>query len=297
MSVSRKTGKPKAAPAPRSRARATGDSLNAYIREIARYEPLATEKEKELGRLIQKGDQEALQRLVEANLRFVVSYCKRYRNLGIPYLDLIHEGTLGLMEAARRFDPERNVRFISYAVWWVRQAILHAFSEGGRAFRVPQKLQGQVSKVERAREELHSRLQRPPTLAELAQRTELPEDRVEALLLAAGDDLSLNEVVGEEGTLERGDLMEQDSVPSAELTLIRDNMEQQIRSMVETNLDAKEREVIRMRFGLDGDDPRTLQEIGEKLKLSRERVRQLESRAKEKLRRFPRAQALKGSLN
>jgi len=299
MSAARKISKPKSPPKPkpRPRVRATGDSLNAYIREIARYEPLPLEKEQELGRLIQNGDQEALQRLVEANLRFVVSYAKRYRNLGVPYLDLIHEGTLGLMEAARRFDPGRNVKFISYAVWWVRQSILHAFSESGRAFRVPQKLQGQVSRVERAREELNSELERPPTLAELAKRTDLAEDRVEALLLAAGDDLSLNELVGEEGTLERGDLLEQDTVPSAELSLIRDNMEQQIRSMVEMTLDAKEREVIRMRFGLDGDDPRTLQEIGEKLQISRERVRQLESRAKEKLRRFPRAQALKGSLN
>jgi len=296
MSAPRKPGKKKAAPRPAPRERGTGDSLNAYIREIAHYDPLPAEKEKELGRRIQQGDQEALRELVEANLRFVVSYCKRYRNLGIPYLDLIHEGTLGLIEAGKRFDPERNVKFISYAVWWVRQSILHAFSQGGRAFRVPQKLQGQVSKVSRAREELQSELERMPTLAELAARTALPEDRVEALLLAAGDDVSLNEIVGEDGHLERGDLLEQDSVPSAEIRLIRDNVEQQIRSMVES-LDGKEREVIRMRFGLDGEEPRTLQEIGEQLQLSRERVRQIESRAKEKLRRSQRAQALRGTLN
>ena len=296
MSASSKAGKPKAAPKPARRERATGDSLSAYIREIGQYEPLAAEKEKELGRLIQGGDPEALKRLVEANLRFVVSYCKRYRNLGISYLDLIHEGTLGLMEAAKRFDPARNVKFISYAVWWVRQSIFHAFSEGGRAFRVPQKLQGQVSRVERAREALRNELERPPTLAELAARTELSEERVDALLIAASDDLSLNELVGEEGTLERGDLLEQDSVPSAELSLIRDNVEQQIREMV-AGLDGKEREVISMRFGLDGEDPRTLQEIGEKLEISRERVRQIESRAKEKLRRSQRAQALRGTLN
>jgi RNA polymerase primary sigma factor len=297
MGAPRKSARAKSkAPTPARRERAAGDSLNAYIREIAQYEPLSSEKEKELGLRIQAGEQEALRSLVEANLRFVVSYCKRYRNLGIPYLDLIHEGTLGLMEAAKRFDPERNVRFISYAVWWVRQAILHAFSEGGRAFRVPQKLQGQVSRVERARDHLHYELERPPTLAEIAGHTELSEDRVEALLLAAGDDLSLNELVGEEGNLERGDLIEQGNVPSVELSLIRDNVEQQIRTMV-ASLDGKEREVIRMRFGLDGEEPRTLQEIGEELKLSRERVRQIESRAKEKLRRSQRAQALRGTLN
>ena len=296
MSASAKAGKAKVAPKPAPRPRATRDSLSAYIREIAQYEPLSGEKEKELGRLIQQGDPEALKRLVEANLRFVVSYCKRYRNLGIPYPDLIHEGTLGLMEAAKRFDPARNVKFISYAVWWVRQSIFNAFSEGGRAFRVPQKLQGQVTRVERAREVLRTELERAPTLTELSERTELSEERVDALLIAAGDDLSLNELVGEEGTSERGDLLEQDSVPSAELALIRDNVEQQIREMV-AGLDGKEREVISMRFGLDGEDPRTLQEIGEKLEISRERVRQIESRAKEKLRRSQRAQALRGSLN
>ena len=139
----------------RSRPReATGDSLNAYIREIAKFKPLHADEEKVLGRRIQQGDQEALKHLVECNLRFVVSYAKRYRGLGLSYLDLIHEGTLGLMEAAKRFDPERGVKFISYAVWWVRQAIFHALSEHARVFRLPQKLSGQVSKVEGARDRL-----------------------------------------------------------------------------------------------------------------------------------------------
>ena len=133
-----------------------GDSLQAYIREISRFKPLSADDEKVLGRRIQRppqaeGDQEALQQLVEANLRFVVSYAKRYRGLGLSFLDLIHEGTLGLIEAAKRFDPERNVKFISYAVWWVRQAIFHALSEQTRAFRLPPKLSGQISKVVVAR--------------------------------------------------------------------------------------------------------------------------------------------------
>src|SRR5260221_4427738 len=115
-----------------SRSRPTGDSLNAYIREISKFKPLPGEEERALGRHIQQGDQEALKRLVEANLRFVVSYAKRYRGLGLSFIDLIHEGSLGLMEAAKRFDPERNVKFISYAVWWVRQAIFHALSEHSR---------------------------------------------------------------------------------------------------------------------------------------------------------------------
>src|SRR6266571_7776732 len=133
---------------------ATADSLNGYIREIARFKPLAAEQEKDLGRKIRHGDQEALNQLVEANLRFVVSYAKRYRGLGVSFLDLIHEGNLGLIEAAKRFDPDRNVKFISYAVWWVRQAIFHALSEHARVFRLPQKVSGQVSRVEQARERL-----------------------------------------------------------------------------------------------------------------------------------------------
>jgi RNA polymerase primary sigma factor len=274
----------------------TGDSLNHYIREIARFGPLSADGEKELGRRIQKGDQEAVKRLVEANLRFVVHYAKRYRGLGLAYMDLIHEGTLGLMEAAKRFDPERNVKFISYAVWWVRQAILHALSEHARVFRLPQKLSGQVSKLQSLRERMKVELERTPTTEELAERTALTAGEVEALLLASGDDVSLSAAVGEEGGLELGDTLEQELIPSAEGEMIRTSFERRIQSMVD-ELDDKEREVIRRRFGLDGDDPRTLQEIGEEMGLSRERIRQIESRAKEKLRRSREAQGLRGYLN
>ena len=274
----------------------TGDSLNAYIREISKFRPLSGDEEKELARRIRNADQEALQRLVEANLRFVVSYCKRYRGLGLSFLDLIHEGSLGLMEAAKRFDPDRNVKFISYAVWWVRQAIFHALSEQHRIFRLPQKLSGQVSKVGNARQKLVKELDRAPTTAELAQKTALSEHEVENALKVSGDDLSLSTAVGEDGTLELGDTIEQDTVPSVERQLMRSSFEEQIRSLV-AELDDKERQVISMRFGLDGEDPRTLQEIGEALGLSRERIRQIESKAKEKLRRNQRTSSLRGALN
>jgi RNA polymerase primary sigma factor len=273
-----------------------GDSLQAYIREIARFKTLSADDEKDLGRRIQKGDQEALQRLVECNLRFVVSYAKRYRGLGLSFLDLIHEGTLGLIEAAKRFDPERNVKFISYAVWWIRQAIFHALSEQTRAFRLPPKLSGQISKVVLARQQLAVQLERPPTAAELAAKTELSEAQLADLLQVAGEDLSLSSAVGEDGSLELGDTLEQETIPSVELEMIRTSTEQQIRAMV-AELEEKEREVIQMRFGLDGEDPRTLQEIGDALGVSRERIRQIESRAKEKLRRSQRAQGMRGELN
>jgi RNA polymerase primary sigma factor len=272
---------------------ATGDSLNAYIREISGFQPLSTEREKELARAIQQGDVEALKELVEANLRFVVSYSKRYRGLGMSFLDLIHEGTLGLIEAAKRFDPDRNVRFISYAVWWVRQAIFHALSEHSRAFRLPQKLSGQVSKVDTMRERLKSELERDPTTAELAQKTSLTEAQVQNVLLVAGGDLSLSTAVGDDGKLELGDVLQQASVPSIEMQLMRSSFEQRVHKLV-SGLDAKEQQVIRMRFGLDDEDPKTLQEIGEILGLSRERVRQIESKAKEKLRRN--SASLRGEL-
>jgi RNA polymerase primary sigma factor len=272
------------------------DSLNSYIREIAKFDPLTPEAEKDLGRRIQAGDEGALQRMVEANLRFVVHYAKRYRGLGLAYMDLIHEGNLGLMEAAKRFDPERNVKFISYAVWWVRQAILHALSEHARVFRLPQKLSGQVSKLRSQREKLKVELERTPTTEELAERTERTAAEVEALMMASGDDVSLSAAVGDEGGLELGDTLEQEIIPSVEMEMIRDSFEKRIQSMV-GELDEKEREVIRMRFGLDGEEPRTLQEIGETMALSRERIRQIESRAKEKLRRTREAQGLRGYLN
>jgi RNA polymerase primary sigma factor len=280
----------------RSERAPSGDSLNAYIREISRFKPLSADDEKVLGRRIQQGDQEALQRLVEANLRFVVSYAKRYRGLGLAFLDLIHEGSLGLIEAAKRFDPERNVKFISYAVWWVRQAIFHALSEHHRVFRLPQKLSGQVSRVGNARDQLAAELERQPTTEELAKKTAMSEEEVEKLLRVAGDDLSLSTAVGEDGTLELGDTLEQDTIPSVEIQLMQRSFEKQIRTLV-AELDEKERDVLRMRFGLDGDEPKTLQEIGEALGLSRERIRQIESKAKEKLRRSRHAQGLRGALN
>jgi RNA polymerase primary sigma factor len=292
------TKKPPARPASDdARARLpAGDSLNAYIREIARFKQLTPDEEKELARCIQAGDQQALNKMVESNLRFVVAYAKRYRGLGLHFLDLIHEGNLGLIEAAKRFDPERNVKFISYAVWWVRQAIFHALSEHARVFRLPQKTSSQVSRVEHARDKLQAENGRTPTSAELAQATDLTEAEVDNLLRMIGDDRSLSEGVGEEGTLELGDTLEQDTVPGVELELMKSTFARHVQTMVDA-LDEKEREVLRLRFGLDGDEPRTLQEIGDALGLSRERIRQIESKAKEKLRRSREVQGLRGYLN
>lgn len=277
-------------------------ALRAYLRAIARIPRLTVEEERELGRRVQQEhDPDALRRLVEGNLRFVVSYAKHYRGLGVPFLDLIHEGNLGLMEAARRFDPDRNVKFITYAVWWVRQAITHALSGQVRAFSLPQKLSGVAARFGRDVAALTQQLDRTPTPAEIAHDLEISEADVDALLRIGGSDLSLSDRVGDgrgdgEGT-ELSDLLEQATVPPVDQELIHAAVGNRVHEAL-AELEDKEREVMRLRFGLDRDgEARTLQEVGDTLGLSRERIRQIEARAKEKLRRSKRAGELRSYLN
>lgn len=229
-------------------------TLSAYLREISKLPRLTADEEHALAIRIQMDhDETALMRLVEANLLFVVSYAKRYRGLGVGLLDLIHEGNLGLIEAARRFDASRNVKFITYAVWWVREAMMHVLSDQTRAFSFPPKQF--------------------------------------AALYNAPEDVSLNEPVGDASRSahpdgrerERADFLLQDGVPIDDEMIHRADLDELVDAL--SDLDGKEREVVRLRFGLEDDEEHTLQEIGDRLHLSRERVRQIESRAKEKLRR------------
>jgi len=172
------------------------DALQAYLRAISRIPRLTPEEERELGRRIREhGDQDALRKLVEGNLRFVVSYTKRYRGLGVSFLDLIHEGNLGLMEAARRFDPERNVKFITYAVWWIRQALTHALSSQTRAFSLPQKVSGAAARLTREVAELTEQLERQPTSGEIAADTAMSEADVASLMRLGLRDVSLSDSV------------------------------------------------------------------------------------------------------
>jgi RNA polymerase primary sigma factor len=279
---------------------AQADALQAYLRAIARLPRLTPEQEQELGRRIQRdNDQEALRRLVEGNLRFVVSYAKRYRGLGVSFLDLIHEGNLGLMEAARRFDPDRNVKFITYAVWWIRQALTHALSSQTRAFSLPQKVSGAAARLNREVAELAGQLERTPTPSEIAADAEMSEAEVAALMQLGARDVSLSDRMGfehDETGPEIGDVIESPEPPIEE-DLVRQSMIDRVRAAL-TELDDKERQIVELRFGLDRDgEMRTLQEIGEALHLSRERIRQIEARAKEKLRRSKRASELRTYLN
>jgi RNA polymerase primary sigma factor len=233
-----------------------GGALAAYLREIAQLPRLTIAEERALGERIQRDrDLAAVSRLVESNLRFVVSYARRYRGLGVSLIDLIHEGNLGLIEAARRFDPSRNVKFITYAVWWIRESIRHLLSDQTRAFSFPPKL--------------------------------LP------LLGTGAGDVSLSEPVAPDGSRQLADLLPARGTPPVEEALIHQTDLEELAAAL-GDLDRKEREVVRLRFGLEDDEPRTLQEIGNRMRLSRERVRQIESRAKDKLRRSVR---LRSHLN
>jgi RNA polymerase primary sigma factor len=270
-------------------------SLRRYLNQISKFPILTQKEEKKIGKLIQEGDKDALKKMIESNLRFVVSYVKKYKGMGIGIFDLINEGNLGLIEAAKRFDPNRNVKFISYAVWWIRQAIIHTLTRHSRIYHIPQKLSDKISDMKKKEAELKKELGRDPTRKEIAQKMKIAPEEIENLEILDGKDISLSSKYFDEN-IEMGDKLKDDITPSVEYQIIKNSIEQQIRNLLD-KLDEKEAIVIRLRFGLDDDRPRTLQEIGDKLKLTRERIRQIEQRAMRKLSRSHTLQQLKGYLN
>jgi len=270
-------------------------ALRRYLEDISRY-PLFDEKEEKLlGERIRRGDAEALKRLIESNLRFVVSYVKRYQGMGLGRRDLIHEGNLGLIEAARRFDPKRNVKFISYAVWWVRQAVIHALTQSQRIAHVPQKLSDQILQMKRKAALLKSELDRDPSRAEIAAAMGLTVQDVEDLEMLVEKDVSLSDSFNDDD-MKMEEKLSDTLAPSVEHQIIRSSILGQLRDVM-TELEEKEALVLKWRFGLDDDQPLTLQEIGDRLHLTRERIRQIEQKAMTKLRRSSRLQQLRGYLN
>ena len=278
--------------------------LRRYLEEISKYQPIPAEREKELARIIQdrltpeEKRKEAIDELVRANLRFVVYHVKGFHSPDVPFIDLINEGNIGLIQAARRFDAERGVKFITYAVWWVRQAVSHALAEQAGTIRIPHKQAAHQLKAIRARTELQRELGREPTHEEIAERTGLEPAAVEILLSVSRTAESLSQGVGndeQERTLE--DVLEQTMVSSADDDMLRQATIDQAREILD-DLKPKERAVLCRRFGIpeDGSDgerePMTLQEIGAELKLSRERVRQIEAQALQRLRRGTKARRL-----
>jgi RNA polymerase primary sigma factor len=282
--------------------------LRKYLDDIARYAILTPERERELGRIIQCPDsseevrREAVDELVRGNLRFVVSYAKRFHSPGISFLDLINEGNIGLIQAARRFDPDRGVKFITYAVWWVRQAISNALSEQWGAIRLPHKQATLHSRLGRVKEALSRSLGREATMEEIATEAGLRPDEAENLMAMSRSSESLSELFGAEEDRTLGDTLEQTSVAAADDQLLQRSSVEQTRNLLES-LPKKERAILCRRFGIpeDGSDgerePMTLQEIGEELRLSRERVRQIEAQAIARIKRTMKSRALKAFLN
>jgi RNA polymerase primary sigma factor len=271
------------------------DALAAYIRRIVRIPLLTKEEELRLGALIQQGDERASRALVEANLRFVVKVAMRYQGCGLSLLDLINEGNLGTLEAARRYAPEHGVKFITYAVWWIRQAIMQALAAGGGAVRLPIRKARLASKIRGLRADLTQERQEEPSDAALAEAMHLEPGEMEDVLRGAQPHTSLSE----DGYAEEHlglELARKSVIPPADQDLISHSFREEVERMLR-HLKPRERAVIELRFGLGPEEPRTLEEVGRRLTLSRERIRQIEERAKQKLRLMARTRHLKDYLN
>ena len=272
------------------------DTLRMYLKEISKFPQLTPESEQQLGKRVQNHDETAFRELIESNLRFVVSMAKKYARSGYPLHELINEGNMGLIEAASRFDPERGVRFITYASWWVRQAILAAIAHHGQVFSLPPKLKHELYRFETKVANLTQELGHHPTVDEISKELQISEGEVRTLMGGTPTEISLSAPVGDDQDMHLEDLIEDESITPVDDALIASSFHEQLQNLLE-NLDDKERTIIDRRFGLGDLEPQTLAEIGADLHLSRERIRQLEERALNKLRRSRRARQLLGYLN
>jgi RNA polymerase primary sigma factor len=267
-------------------------SLDKYLTEISREDMINAEQEVELAKLIKKGDQRALEKLVRANLRFVVSVSKQYQNQGLTLPDLINEGNLGLIKAAQRFDETRGFKFISYAVWWIRQSILQAIAEQSRIVRLPLNQVGSLNKINKAFAQLEQELERPPVADELASALERPEEKVKDTMSVSGRHVSVDAPLKEDEDFSLLDLISNNESPSADGELMRESLQREIERSLET-LTERERDVIRLFFGIGMNHGLTLEEIGDKFDLTRERVRQIKEKAIRRLRQNSRSRLLK----
>lgn len=270
-------------------------SLDKYLQEIGKVDLLTADEEVELAKRIKEGDQIALEKLTKANLRFVVSVAKQYQNQGLSLGDLINEGNLGLIKAAQRFDETRGFKFISYAVWWIRQSILQALAEQSRIVRLPLNRVGSLNKISKTFSELEQRYEREPSPEELAEVLEVTTAEVVDTMKISGRHVSMDApfVQGEENSLL--DVLENDSEETPDSGLITDSLRREVQRALST-LTQRESDVISLYFGLNGANAMTLEEIGEKFNLTRERVRQIKEKAIRRLRHTSRSKALKPYL-
>lgn len=269
-------------------------SLDKYLHEIGKVDLITAEEEVILAQKIREGDQAALERLTKTNLRFVVSVAKQYQNQGLTLGDLINEGNLGLIKAAKRFDETKGFKFISYAVWWIRQSILQAIAEQSRIVRLPLNQVGSLSKISKAFSKLEQEFEREPSPEELAVMLETTVDKISDTLSNSGRHVSMDApfVQGEENTLL--DVLENDN-PNTDSNLINESLSEEIKRSLST-LTEREREIIILFFGLSTNHPLSLEEIGEKFNLTRERVRQIKDKALQRLRHTSRSKILKSYL-
>ena len=271
----------------------TDSLVDQYFHEIEDSVGLSSEAEVAIAKQIKEGDEEALSDLVKANLRFVVSVAKQYQNLGLPLSDLINEGNLGLMIAAKRFDGSKGFKFISYAVWWIRQSILQALAEQSRIVRLPLNRIGELTRVNKVLNKLEQRLGRPPEVDEIADELEVEPGDMELLLRLAQRPVSL-ETPCDDSEPDRcyGDLIPDDSLPSSDEILSSDELKAEISSAMHALAEGEAR-VLKMYYGLGGHEPMTLEEIGAYVGRTRERVRQIKEKALQKLRHPARSDSLK----
>ncbi|MCG6189902.1 sigma-70 family RNA polymerase sigma factor [Maribellus maritimus] len=270
-------------------------SLDKYLHEIGKVELLSAEKEVELAKRIKKGDRQALETLIKANLRFVVSVSKQYQNQGLSLPDLINEGNLGLIKAAERFDETRGFKFISYAVWWIRQSILQALAEQARIVRLPLNKIGSINKINKAFNKLEQEFQREPTVEEVAEIMEAKPEMIEDSMNFSSVHVSMDAPIREEEANNMYDVMLNDDSPSPDNSLIDSSLRKEIERSLST-LGDREAEILRFYFGLNGYQAHTLEEIGDEFGLTRERVRQIKEKAIKKLKNQYRNRLLKSYL-
>ncbi len=270
-------------------------TLDQYLQEIGEVPLLNHDEEIELARRIREGDEPSLEKLTKANLRFVVSVAKQYQSQGLLLGDLINEGNLGLIKAANRFDETRGFKFISYAVWWIRQSILQALAEQSRIVRLPLNRVGTMNKIGKAFSELEQEFEREPSPEEIAELLEISDFEVSDTIQKSGKHLSLDAPFSEEEENRLLDLIENQEQPAPDNTLINESLRIELDRALST-LTSKEAEVVKLYFGLDQETPFTLEEIGEKFNLTRERVRQIKEKALRRLRHASRSKPLRGFL-
>ncbi len=258
------------------------DALGQYMNEISKLKPLAREEEAALSKKIQEGDVKALHELVRRNLKYVVTVANKYRRCGLSLQDLIEEGNIGMIQAAKRFDGERNIKFITYAVWWIRQAIMHSLAEQSGTVKLPIKQAGKLYKIERKYKSLTQELEREPTTSEVAEDLGYKVDDIENIMRAYRTHLSLDTPLRDDDVTQYLDLLENPDYIPYDDQIMKASLHDKVDDMLK-HLSKREEQIIRMRFGFNGDS-RTLEDIGKEIGLSRERVRQIEKRAKARLK-------------